>query len=81
MGGGQILLNLSQILQANSKLFALGLELCNAAVPLTPQSVNRMDLALNLLVGRLKLGLRGSQVVGESENLLLEPDLTVGRQL
>ena len=34
LGGGQVLLGLSQILQANVKLFALGLELPDAAIPL-----------------------------------------------
>ena len=59
LGRGQVLLSLRQILQANSKLFALGLELSDAAIPLTPQSVNGMGLALDLLAGRLKFGLRG----------------------
>ena len=37
LGGGQVL-------QANAKLFALGLDLPNAAVPLPPQSVNGAGL-------------------------------------
>ena len=57
LGGGQVLLGLSQILQANPKLFALSLELTNTAIPLTLQLVNRTGLALDLLAGRLKFGL------------------------